>query len=72
MSSFYKKVTPALPVVKAYSPVALVTAHGDSWLTYNKCKLDSRTNIALRSSTHDYYDGVLMGLMEKGIIGRVD
>ena len=65
MSNF-KKVKVA--EVKKYSPVALVTAHGDSWLNY--CNLDSKTNLALRSQTHDRYESVLMGLMERGVIGR--
>jgi hypothetical protein len=47
-----------------------VTAHGDSWLTYNNCYLDAQTNIALRSATHDRYESILMGLMERGVIGR--
>ena len=67
MSNF-KKVKVA--EVKKYSPVALVMAHGDSWLTYNNCNLDSETNLALRSQTHDRYESVLMGLMERGVIGR--
>lgn len=65
MSNFRKKT---VAKVKKYSPVALVTAHGDSWLTY--CNLDSGTNLALRSATHDRYESVLMGLMERGVIGR--
>jgi len=66
--SNYKKVKVA--EAKKYSPVALVTAHGDSWLTYNSCYLGAETNIALRSAPHDRYDAVLMGLMERGVIGR--
>lgn len=66
--SIYKKVK--VTDAKKYSPVALVTAHGDSWLTYNKCYLDAQTNIALRSATPDRYEAVLMELMERGVIGR--
>ena len=66
--SNYKKVKVA--EAKKYSPVALVTAHGDSWLTYGSCYLDAQTNIALRGSTHDRYESMLMGLMERGVIGR--
>jgi len=66
--SNYKKVKVA--EAKKYSPVALVTKHSDSWLTYNRCYLDAKTNIALRSATHDRYEAVLMVLMERGVIGR--
>ena len=72
MTSHHKKVITKADVVKKYSPVALVTEHGDSWLTYNKCNLNAVTNIALRSTTHDRYDALLMDLMEKGVIGRIN
>lgn len=72
MSSFYKKVTPVVPVVKAYSPVALVNQYGDDWRYFIPTTVSSLTQLALGKTTHDHYDGVLMGLMEKGVIGRVD
>lgn len=72
MTSHHKKVVAKAAVVKKYSPVALVMAHGDDWKYFLPREISANTSMALSKMTHDYYDGVLMGLMEKGIMGRIN
>jgi hypothetical protein len=72
MTSHHKKVV-AKPVdAKIYSPVALVKAHGDSWRYFLPDAISPKTSIALSKMTSDHYDYVMMGLMEKGIMGRIN
>ena len=69
MNDFRKKMPEK--AVEKYSPILMVTEHGDRWISNVTNKVTAATKLALRASTTDNMDFINMMLMEKGIIGRI-
>lgn len=55
-----------------YSPVELVTKHGDNWVNAVPVVVAGSTSLALRGWTQDRREFFLMGEMERGLMARVE
>lgn len=72
MSNTFKKKVIAKVEVPKYSPIALVKRYGDAWALGLPTAMRTTMRLTLQGTTPDFYDYVIMTMMEKGSLGRVE